>query len=115
MDVVVGINVSKDRLDVHVLSSGESFVIANDDESMGGLAAKLLGRQADIIALEATGGYEMPAAAALSGAGHAVMVISPAQVRAYANALRKRAKTYPIDANDRRHRGCDQARYPDAA
>lgn len=98
MDVVVGIDVSKDRLDVHVLPSGESFAVANDDESLDGLAARLLSLKADVVALEATGGYEMLAAAALSGAGLAVIVINPAQVRAYANALGKRAKTDPIDA-----------------
>jgi transposase len=98
MDVVVGIDVSKDRLDVHVLSSGESFAVANDDEGLDGLAARLLSLKADIVALEATGGYEKLAAAALSGAGLAVIVINPAQVRAYANALGKRAKTDPIDA-----------------
>jgi len=98
MDVVVGIDVSKDRLDVHVLPSGKSFAVANDDESLDGLAARLLSLKADVVALEATGGYEMLAAAALSGAGLAVIVINPAQVRAYANALGKRAKTDPIDA-----------------
>ena len=98
MDVVVGIDVSKDRLDVHVLSSGESFAVANDDEGLDGLAARLLSLKAGIVALEATGGYEKLAAAALSGAGLAVIVINPAQVRAYANALGKRAKTDPIDA-----------------
>ncbi|WP_427145501.1 IS110 family transposase, partial [Rhizobium pisi] len=75
-----------------------SFAVANDDESLDGLAARLLSLKADVVALEATGGYEMLAAAALSGAGLAVIVINPAQVRAYANALGKRAKTDPIDA-----------------
>jgi transposase len=98
MDVVVGIDVSKDRLDVHVLSSGESFAVANDDEGLDGLAAKLLGLKTDIVALEATGGYEKIAAAALSGAGLVVIIVNPKQVRAYADALGKRAKTDPIDA-----------------
>ncbi|ATN33341.1 IS110 family transposase [Rhizobium sp. ACO-34A] len=98
MDVVVGIDVSKDRLDVHVLSSGESFAVGNHDEGLDGLAAKLADLKADIVALEATGGYERLAVAALSAAGLAVIVINPAQVRAYANALGKRAKTDPIDA-----------------
>lgn len=98
MDVVVGIDVSKDRLDGHVLSSGESFAVANDDEGLDGLAARLLSLKAEIVALEATGGYERLAVAALSAAGLAVIVINPAQVRSYANALGKRAKTDPIDA-----------------
>ncbi|AHG43977.1 transposase [Rhizobium leguminosarum bv. trifolii CB782] len=98
MDVVVGIDVSKDRLDVYVLPSGESFAVANDDEGLDGLAARLLSLKADVVALEATGGYEMLAAAALSEAGLSVIVVNPAQVRAYAKALGKRAKTDPIDA-----------------
>jgi transposase len=53
---------------------------------------------ADIVALEATGGYEMLCVAALSGAGIVVVVVNPAQVRAYAHALGRRAKTDPIDA-----------------
>ncbi|EJC77933.1 hypothetical protein Rleg10DRAFT_6653, partial [Rhizobium leguminosarum bv. trifolii WSM2012] len=78
MDVVVGIDVSKDRLDVYVLPSGESFAVANDDEGLDGLAARLLSLKADVVALEATGGYEMLAAAALSEAGLSVIVVNPA-------------------------------------
>lgn len=98
MDNVVGIDVSKDRLDVHVLASGESFVVTNDHDGLDRLCARLLQDGADIVALEATGGYEMLCVAALSGAGIVVVVVNPAQVRAYAHALGKRAKTDPIDA-----------------
>ncbi len=98
MENVVGIDVSKDRLDVHVLASGESFVVANDHDGLDGLCARLLKDGADIVALEATGGYEMLCVAALSGAGLVVVVVNPAQVRAYAHALGRRAKTDPIDA-----------------
>lgn len=97
-NVIVGIDVSKDRLDVHVLSSGESFVGDNDHEGLDALAARLVALKADVVALEATGGYERLAVAAFSGAGLAVVVVNPAQVRAYAHALGKRAKTDPIDA-----------------
>jgi transposase len=98
MDNVVGIDVSKDRLDVHVLASGESFVVTNDHDGLDRLCARLLQDGADIVALEATGGYEMLCVAALSGAGIVVVVVNPAQVRAYAHALGRRAKTDPIDA-----------------
>jgi len=50
------------------------------------------------VGLEATGGYETVVAASLSAAGLPVVVVNPAQVRAFANALGKRAKTDPIDA-----------------
>jgi transposase len=98
MDVVVGIDVSKDRLDVHALSVAESFFVNNDHAGIEALAVRLCGMNAQIVALEATGGYEMLAVAGLSSAGLAVIVVNPAQVRSYANALGKRAKTDPIDA-----------------
>ncbi|WP_439629570.1 IS110 family transposase [Shinella sp.] len=98
MDVIVGIDVSKDRLDGHVLPAGESFFVGNDHGGIDALIVRLSQMKADVVALEATGGYEMLAAAALSSAGFAVVVVNPAQVRSYANALGRRAKTDPIDA-----------------
>lgn len=99
MDAVyVGIDVSKDRLDVHVLPSGEAFAVARDGSGL----AKLCGRLGPLgpvtIALEATGGFETVVAAGLAGAGLPVVVINPAQVRAFAQAMGQRAKTDPIDA-----------------
>ena len=98
MDVIVGIDVSKDRLDVHVLSPTASFAVGNDDAGLDELVVRLRAVKADIVAVEATGGYEMLVVAGLSSAGLAVVVVNPAQVRSYANALGKRAKTDPIDA-----------------
>ncbi len=98
MDVIVGIDVSKDRLDVHMLPVGDSFFVGNDHAGVDKLISRLREAKADIVALEATGGYEMLAAGALSSAGFAVVVVNPAQVRSYAHALGKRAKTDPIDA-----------------
>src|SRR5690349_723088 len=51
-----------------------------------------------MVAIEATGGFETVVAAGLAGAGLPVVVVNPAQVRAFALALGKRAKTDPIDA-----------------
>lgn len=98
MDIVVGIDVSKDRLDVAVAPSGEVFQVANDQAGVDDLASRLKSISADVVALEATGGFETLAVAALSSAGLAVIVVNPAQVRAYANAIGRRAKTDPIDA-----------------
>ena len=50
------------------------------------------------IAVEATGGFETVVAASLSAAGLPVIVVYPAQVRAFARALGKRAQTDPLDA-----------------
>ena len=52
----------------------------------------------ELVALEATGGFETVVAAALAAAGLPVVVVNPAQVRHFAQALGQRAKTDPIDA-----------------
>jgi transposase len=94
----VGIDVSKARLDVHVRPSGEAFVVARDDKGLAELVERLRGLAPRLIAVEATGGYETVVAAAIGGAGLPLAVVNPAQVRHYAQALGKRAKTDPIDA-----------------
>ncbi len=96
--IVVGIDVSKDRLDVHVYPAGESFAVARNAEGLDALIARIASLQAAAVAVEATGGFETVVAAALGGAGLPVIVVNPAQVRAFAQALGKRAKTDPIDA-----------------
>jgi transposase len=62
------------------------------------LVARLRAVAPRLIAVEATGGYESVVAAAIGGAGLPLAVVNPAQVRHYAQALGKRAKTDPIDA-----------------
>lgn len=94
----VGIDVSKDRLDVHVRPSGEAFVVARDDDGVAELLRRLSVLAPALIAVEATGGYESLVAAAVGGAGLPLAVVNPAQVRHYAQALGKRAKTDPVDA-----------------
>jgi len=96
--LIVGIDVSKDRLDVHVLPSGEAFSVARDGEGLAALIERLGGLPVRLIGVEATGGFETIVAAGLTGAGLPVVVVNPAQVRAFAQALGKRAKTDPIDA-----------------
>lgn len=96
--IVVGIDVSKERLDVHVAASGEAFFVANDAAGIEALASRLSQAGASLVALEATGGFEALAAAMLGAAGLPVAVVNPAQVRSFADAMGKRAKTDPIDA-----------------
>lgn len=98
MDIIVGIDVSKDRLDVAVAASGTAFFVENSHAGIDDLAQRLKAEHADIVAFEATGGFETLAVARLSSAGFAVIVVNPAQVRAYANAIGRRAKTDAIDA-----------------
>jgi len=96
--VVVGIDVSKDRLDVHVLPGGEAFAVARSDAGVEALVERLCRVKPQIVAVEATGGFETVVAAGLSAALLPVVVVNPAQVRAFAQALGQRAKTDPIDA-----------------
>lgn len=98
LDTVVGIDVSKDRLDVHVHPSGEAFACVRDADGLDALLSRLAPLRPALVAIEATGGFEAIAAAHLAAAGLPVAVVNPAQVRAFATALGKRAKTDPIDA-----------------
>jgi transposase len=94
----VGIDVSKDQLDTHVLPGTEAFAVTRDGEGLAEMIERLRPLNCTAIAVEATGGYEKVVVAALAGAGLPVVVVNPAQVRAFATALGKRAKTDPIDA-----------------
>jgi transposase len=96
--MVVGIDVSKDRLDVAVRPTGESFVFKRTGVGIEDLIAQLEALLPKMVAIEATGGFEAVVAAGLAGAGLPVVVVNPAQVHAFAQALGKRAKTDLIDA-----------------
>jgi transposase len=99
MDAIyVGIDVSKDRLDVHVRPSSETFVVTRDGKGLNELIERLRSVMPRLIAIEATGGYETIVAAAIAGAHLPLAVVNPAQVRHFAQAIGKRAKTDPIDA-----------------
>lgn len=98
MEITVGIDVSKARLDVYVHPSGVVFSLGNDDAGLAELVAHLGPINPDCIGLEATGGYEKLAAASLAELGLPVVVLNPAQVRHYAKAVGWRAKTDSIDA-----------------
>jgi transposase len=96
--IVVGIDVSKNTLDVHVHPAGEAFAVARNADGIDALIERIVPLGVQAVAVEATGGFETVVAASLSGAGLPVIVVNPAQVRAFAQALGKRAKTDPIDA-----------------
>jgi transposase len=95
---IVGIDVSKDRLDVHVLPEGTALVAARDGQGLMELCERLRALQPTLVAIEATGGFESVATAALASAGLPVVVVNPAQVRHFAKTMGQRAKTDPIDA-----------------
>jgi transposase len=97
-NVFVGIDVSKDRLDVCIRPSGESFVVARADVALAALAERLGGLVPRLIVLEATGGLQVKVAAALAVAGLPVAVVNPRQVRDFAKATGQLAKTDRLDA-----------------
>ena len=69
MDIIaVGIDVSKDRLDVAVDPDGEAFVVERNGTGLQQLVARLKQLAPTIVVLEATGGFETVAAAAVGGA-----------------------------------------------
>ena len=98
MESFVGVDVSKACLDVHVLPSGEAFQVPRNAQGIDELIRRLRPHAPRVVAVEATGGFETVVAAGLAAAKLAVAVVNPAQVRAFAQALGKRAKTDPIDA-----------------
>lgn len=100
--VAVGIDVSKDTLDLNTLPEGNARQFGNNEEGIGELLAYLEQQNAqgaiDRIVLEATGGYETRVSVALAGAGLPVVVVNPKQVRDFAKACGILAKTDRLDA-----------------
>jgi transposase len=94
----VGIDVSKARLDVHVQPCGEEFAVENDGTGVAALIERLRTDAASLVVLEATGGLQDRAAAALAAAGLFVAVVNPRQVRDFARATGRLAKTDRLDA-----------------
>ena len=93
-----GIDVAKDRLDVVLRPSGEYVEATNDERGIRSVVRRLRKDDVALAVLEATGGLEQPAAAALALAGVPVAIVNPRQVRDFAKATGKLAKTDRIDA-----------------
>jgi transposase len=94
----VGIDVSQATLDVAVSPTGEQWQFTNDQAGSAQLIERLRTLQPERIVLEATGGYELAAVAALGVAGLPVVVVNPRQVRDFARATGQLAKTDALDA-----------------
>jgi transposase len=94
----VGVDVSKDRLDVAVRPSGEYFSEANEPRAIGHLVKRLTALKCTRIVLEATGGYETVLAAGLWAAGLPVVIVNPRWARAFAQSAGQLAKTDRLDA-----------------
>jgi transposase len=93
LPVVVGIAGAKARLDLAVRPSGEQRQVSHDASGIAEVVTSLQELAPQVIVLEATGGYEVPVVAELGTAGLAVAVVTPRQVRDFATASGRLAKT----------------------
>lgn len=93
----VGIDVSKNTLDIAIHETGETWLSDNDSSGSAAVAAKLKQLKATSIVLEATGGFETLVTATLSASNLPVIVVNPRQVRDFAKATGQLAKTDRID------------------
>lgn len=96
--IFVGIDVAKDRLDVHVRPSDEAFSVARDSEGLTALMQRLGPLHPYLVVLEATGGFEQTLAAALVSQAMPLAVVNPRQIRDFARATGQLAKTDALDA-----------------
>jgi transposase len=94
----IGIDVSKEQLEVAAHESDCQFRCPNRASAFGKLIAELINLRPALIVLEATGGLEIPVVGALHAAGLPVVVVNPRQVRDFAKALGQLAKTDRLDA-----------------
>ena len=94
----VGIDVSKEWVDVAVRSTGDTWRVNQDQEGRDALILQFQALNPQCVVMEATGGYEMPLSTALAAAGIPVAVVNPRQVRDFARSQGKLAKTDRIDA-----------------
>jgi len=97
-DRFIGIDVSKARVDVHVRPEGSVFYCTTDTDGLAELVRRLTPLRPRLVVLEASGGYEGVVAAALAEAGLPVAIVNPRQVRKFAGAIGRLAKTDAIDA-----------------
>jgi transposase len=93
-----GVDVSQERLDVGLWPSGESFSEANDGQGIASLTARLVKLQVELVVMESTGRLQVPLALGLEEQRVPFRIINPRQVRDFAKALGRLAKTDRIDA-----------------
>jgi transposase len=96
--IILGIDVCQARLDCHLSPAGESFAVPNTGQGHAALLATARKAGVTLVAMEATGGLELAAAAVLAGAGLRLVIAQPARVRAYAKACGQHAKNDRLDA-----------------
>lgn len=97
-EAFIGIDVARDSLELASRPAGEHWQVANDPAGIAALLPRLRALQPTLIVLEATGGLELAVLAAIGSAGLPVVAVNPRQVRDFAKAIGKLAKTDAIDA-----------------
>jgi len=97
-EVFVGIDISKQSLDVYIAPPGQSLKVAYDEAGVGQLVERIEAAKPTLVVMEATGGYEARLASELAAKGLPVAVINPRQARDYAKATGQLAKTDRVDA-----------------
>jgi transposase len=97
-DFVVGIDISKDKLDIGIIPTSENWSIPNEVEGLAELAFRLSDLSPKLVVMEATGGFERPVRAVLEQAGLPCAVVNPRQVRDFAKSKNILAKTDSLDA-----------------
>lgn len=97
-DIFIGIDVSKETLEMGMYPSGECKSVAHDDTSIDGLVRQLRELRPTLIVLEATGGFERSISRALTSAELPFTVVNPRHVRNFAKATGQLAKTDRMDA-----------------
>ena len=95
----VGIDVSKDHLDVAVRPAGEAWQVSHDPQGINSLTERLRELAPRLVVVEATGGMEMALTGELAAAGLPVAVVNPRHVRDFARAAGQLAKTDSLDAH----------------
>ncbi|MDO7900334.1 IS110 family transposase, partial [Pseudomonas citrulli] len=98
MSAYAGIDVSKATLQVALFPKTTDLCVPNTAEGLTAVADYLRGNQVERVLVEATGGYEKLSVKLLTNAGFKVQRINPVRARQFAQAMGKRAKTDPIDA-----------------
>lgn len=101
----IGIDVSNESLDVATRPTGEFWSVSNTDKGILGIVARLQPLSPEMIVVEATGGLEAPVVTALTSAGLPIVAVNPRQVRDFAKASGRLAKTDKIDAHVIAHFG----------
>ena len=97
-DIFIGIDVSKERLDIGSYPSGQCQSVTHDDASIQGLVAQWKELRPRLIVLEATGGFERRISRALVSAELRFTIVNPRHVRNFAKATGQLAKTDRMDA-----------------